>query len=96
MRAEATSATPPSIGWRRNSTGSRWATGPAGDGRGSGDRAGRVHGARATAAAEYHAAYFLEKSLSIDNMIVFVMVFSELHIPAEHQRRVHAPTKAGA
>jgi tellurite resistance protein TerC len=42
----------------------------------------------ATAAAEYYAAYFLEKSLSIDNMFVFVMVFSELHIPAEYQRRV--------
>ena len=33
------------------------------------------------AAAEYYAAYFLEKSLSVDNIFVFVIVFSELHIP---------------
>jgi TerC family integral membrane protein len=42
----------------------------------------------ATAAAEYYAAYLLELSLSVDNIFVFVIVFSELHIPAEHQRRV--------
>jgi tellurite resistance protein TerC len=48
------------------------------------------------AAAEYYAAYFLEKSLSVDNMFVFVMVFSELHIPAEHQRRVLWYGVAGA
>lgn len=41
-----------------------------------------------TAAAEYYAAYLLEFSLSVDNIFVFVIVFSELHIPAEHQRRV--------
>ena len=41
-----------------------------------------------SAAAEYYAAYFLEKSLSVDNIFVFVIIFSELHIPAEHQRRV--------
>jgi TerC family integral membrane protein len=41
-----------------------------------------------TAAAEYYAAYLLELSLSVDNIFVFVIVFSELHIPAEHQRRV--------
>jgi len=34
------------------------------------------------AAAEYYAAYFLEKSLSVDNIFVFVIIFSELHIPA--------------
>ena len=39
-------------------------------------------------AAEYYAAYFLEKSLSVDNIFVFVIIFSELHIPAEYQRRV--------
>jgi len=39
-------------------------------------------------AAEYHAAYFLEKSLSVDNIFVFAVVFSELHVPAEQQRRV--------
>jgi len=41
-----------------------------------------------TAAAEYYAAYLLELSLSVDNIFVFLIVFSELHIPADHQRRV--------
>jgi TerC family integral membrane protein len=44
------------------------------------------HGA--TAAAEYYAAYLLELSLSVDNIFVFVIVFSELHIPADQQHRV--------
>jgi tellurite resistance protein TerC len=39
-------------------------------------------------AAEYFAAYFLEESLSVDNIFVFAIVFAELHIPAEYQRRV--------
>ena len=47
-------------------------------------------------AAEYYAAYFLEKSLSVDNIFVFVIVFSELHIPAEYQRRVLRFGIAGA
>jgi TerC family integral membrane protein len=42
----------------------------------------------ASPAAEYYAAYFLEESLSIDNIFVFVIIFSELRIPAEYQRRV--------
>jgi tellurite resistance protein TerC len=42
----------------------------------------------ATAAAEYYAAYFLEESLSLDNIFVFAIVFSELHIPEQYQRRV--------
>jgi tellurite resistance protein TerC len=33
-------------------------------------------------------AYFLEESLSIDNIFVFVLIFSELKIPAGLQRRV--------
>jgi tellurite resistance protein TerC len=41
-----------------------------------------------TAAAEYYAAYFLEKSLSVDNIFVFAVIFSELQIAAEYQRRV--------
>jgi tellurite resistance protein TerC len=49
-----------------------------------------------TAAAEYYAAYLLEKSLSIDNIFVFVIIFSELHIPAERQRRVLRAGVAGA
>ncbi len=50
----------------------------------------------ATAAAEYYAAYLLELSLSVDNIFVFVIVFSELHIPAESQRRVLAWGVTGA
>jgi len=49
-----------------------------------------------TAGAEYYAAYLLEFSLSVDNIFVFVIVFSELHIPAEHQRRVLGWGIAGA
>ena len=49
-----------------------------------------------SAAAEYYAAYFLEKSLSVDNIFVFVIIFSELHIPAEYQRRVLRFGVAGA
>ena len=41
-----------------------------------------------TAATEYYAAYFLEESLSVDNIFVFIIIFSELQIPAELQRRV--------
>lgn len=33
-------------------------------------------------------AYFLEESLSIDNIFVFVLIFSQLRIPAALQRRV--------
>src|SRR3984893_18475908 len=51
---------------------------------------------RTTVAAEYYAAYLLELSLSVDNIFVFVIVFSELHIPAEHQRRVLAWGRTGA
>jgi tellurite resistance protein TerC len=50
----------------------------------------------AVAAAEYYAAYLLELSLSVDNIFVFVIVFSELHIPAEYQHRVLGWGVAGA
>ena len=50
----------------------------------------------ATAAAEYYAAYLLEFSLSVDNIFVFVIVFSELQIPAEYERRVLRWGVAGA
>jgi TerC family integral membrane protein len=49
-----------------------------------------------TVAAEYYAAYFLEKSLSVDNIFVFVIIFSELHIPSAYQRRVLQFGVAGA
>src|ERR1700694_2065340 len=48
------------------------------------------------AATEYFAAYLLEESLSVDNIFVFVVIFSKLHIPAEHQRRVLLFGVAGA
>jgi tellurite resistance protein TerC len=40
------------------------------------------------AAVQYYAAYLLEKALSVDNVFVFLVIFSELHIPAQHQPRV--------
>ena len=49
-----------------------------------------------SAATEYFAAYLLEESLSVDNIFVFVVIFSELHIPAEYQRRVLVFGVAGA
>src|SRR5258707_10602219 len=49
-----------------------------------------------SAATEYFAAYLLEESLSVDNIFVFVVIFSELHIPVEHQRRVLLFGVAGA
>ena len=47
-------------------------------------------------AAEYYAAYFLEEMLSVDNIFVFLIIFSELHIPDEYQRRVLRFGIAGA
>ncbi len=40
------------------------------------------------AARMYYTAYALEKSLSVDNIFVFVLIFAELQIPAAEQRRV--------
>ena len=40
------------------------------------------------AALAYLTAYLLEKSLSIDNVFVFVLIFSELRIPPAQQRSV--------
>ena len=48
------------------------------------------------AATEYYAAYLLENELSVDNMFVFVVIFSELHIPPQYQRRVLLFGVAGA
>ena len=39
-------------------------------------------------AQEYLAAYLIEKSLSVDNLFVFLVVFESLNIPRRHQRRV--------
>jgi tellurite resistance protein TerC len=40
------------------------------------------------AAVTYLTAYVLEKSLSIDNIFVFILVFSELRTPPAQQRKV--------
>ena len=42
----------------------------------------------AEAAEQYFAAYLLEKSLSVDNLFLFLVVFGALGIPATEQRRV--------
>ncbi|MGC1275275.1 MAG: TerC/Alx family metal homeostasis membrane protein [Planctomycetaceae bacterium] len=42
------------------------------------------HGSQA--AHEYLAAYLLEKSLSLDNLFVFLIIFRMMRIPTEHQR----------
>jgi tellurite resistance protein TerC len=39
-------------------------------------------------ALEFLTGYIVEKSLSIDNIFIIVMIFSYLAIPAEHQHRV--------
>jgi tellurite resistance protein TerC len=38
--------------------------------------------------AEYFAGYIVEKSLSVDNLFVFVVIMSAFAVPAEHQQRV--------
>jgi tellurite resistance protein TerC len=40
------------------------------------------------AAYQYLAAYLIEKSLSLDNLFVFLVVFQSLDIPPQHQHRV--------
>ena len=39
-------------------------------------------------AEQYYAAYLLEKALSIDNVFVFVVIFSVFAVPREYQHRV--------
>jgi tellurite resistance protein TerC len=38
--------------------------------------------------AEYFAGYVVEKSLSVDNLFVFVILMTTFAVPAEHQHRV--------
>src|SRR5215212_5226793 len=38
--------------------------------------------------AEYFAGYIVEKSLSVDNLFVFVVIMSTFAVPAQHQQRV--------
>ncbi|MFA7297343.1 MAG: TerC family protein [Dehalococcoidia bacterium] len=40
------------------------------------------------AAGEYFAGYLIEKSLSVDNVFVFVIIFSYFAVPAAYQHRV--------
>src|SRR6185295_10817482 len=42
----------------------------------------------ASASEQYFAAYLLEKSLSVDNLFLFVVIFGALGIPRDEQRRV--------
>jgi tellurite resistance protein TerC len=42
----------------------------------------------ATAAGEYLAGYLIEKSLSVDNVFVFALLFSYFGVPAAYQHRV--------
>jgi tellurite resistance protein TerC len=46
------------------------------------------HAAAWRVALEYLTGYVVEKSLSVDNIFVFVMVFSYFGIPAKYQHRV--------
>ena len=39
-------------------------------------------------ALEFLTGYLIEKSLSVDNIFVFLMIFSYFSVPREHQRRV--------
>mgnify|MGYP003582653555 FL=1 len=40
-----------------------------------------------TVAMQFMTGYLVEKSLSVDNIFVFLMIFSYFSIPAEHQKR---------
>lgn len=39
-------------------------------------------------AASYFAAYMIELSMSVDNLFVFIVIFSLFMIPAEHQHKI--------
>ncbi|OGT04740.1 MAG: hypothetical protein A2143_04580 [Gallionellales bacterium RBG_16_57_15] len=39
-------------------------------------------------ALEFITGYLIEKSLSVDNVFVFLLIFSSFHVAAEYQRRV--------
>jgi tellurite resistance protein TerC len=41
-----------------------------------------------TAAGEYTGAYLIEKSLSVDNLFVFALIFAYFKVPAAYQHRV--------
>ena len=39
-------------------------------------------------ALEFLTGYLIEKSLSVDNVFVFLLIFAAFHVPSEYQRRV--------
>src|SRR6185312_6888497 len=41
-----------------------------------------------TWAGQYFAGYIVEKSLSVDNLFVFVIIMATFAVPREHQQRV--------
>ena len=53
-------------------------------------------GAGATAAEEYLAGFLIEKSLSLDNLFVFAMLFTFFAVPASERHRVLLLGVAGA
>jgi len=46
----------------------------------------RAYGARA--GGEYYAGYLIEKSLAVDNVFVFALIFTYFAVPREYQHRV--------
>jgi len=39
-------------------------------------------------ALEFLTGYLIEKSLSVDNVFIFLLIFTAFHVPADYQRRV--------
>jgi tellurite resistance protein TerC len=50
--------------------------------------AGVYHFSGTKAALEFLTGYLIEKALSVDNIFVFLLVFSYFHVPAKYQHRV--------
>ena len=50
--------------------------------------AGVYHFLGANSGIEFFTGYLLEKSLSVDNIFVFVLIFSHFQVPAQYQHRV--------
>jgi tellurite resistance protein TerC len=50
--------------------------------------AGVFHFLGASAGYEFFTGYLIEKSLSVDNIFVFVLIFRFLRVPAQYQHRV--------
>jgi tellurite resistance protein TerC len=50
--------------------------------------AGVFHFLGASAGYEFFTGYLIEKSLSVDNIFVFVLIFSHFAVPAQYQHRV--------